>query len=81
MNNSDDYVEINRESNLSIKSYSEEVKENRKFIVNLLRLLSQKKNLHIDVLRKECIETLKTYERDIVLLYDEERNSCTYTIT
>jgi hypothetical protein len=74
-NSSEDYVEINRESNLSSKSYSEEIKENRKFIAILLRLLSQKKNLPSEALRKECIEILKTYERDITVLFDEEQNT------
>jgi hypothetical protein len=78
MNISDDYIEINRESTISNKSYNEEIKENRKFISQLLRQLSQKKNSPCDVLKKECIEILKTYERDIIMLVDDEKNSCKY---
>jgi hypothetical protein len=80
MNNNDEIIEINRDSVVSFKSYNNEIKENRKFISNLLRLLSHKKNLQSDLIRKECIEILRTYERDITVLYDEEKNTCKFVL-
>ncbi len=63
--------------NESLRSSQNEIKENRKFINFFIRSLNSKKNLPSQTLQKECIDILQSCERDILKLYDEDKNNRT----
>lgn len=74
--------ENNDESNInnlsqrtSLKSDANEIKKNRKIIADYFRTLNSKKNLSHEIIKTESINFLKSLNRDITQIYDQDRNS------
>ena len=63
--------------NESFLSSQNEILESRKFMNILIRSLNSKKNLPPQSLQKECMDILKSCKRDILKIYDEDRNNRT----
>lgn len=62
--------------NESQKLAHEEIKENRKFINYIFRTLNQKKNLPAEMLHRECVELLRSSDKDITRIVDGDKNTC-----
>lgn len=58
------------------KTKKDDLKENRKFMLFVLRNLTQKKNYSYDLQKRDCLEMLRNSNRDLTKITDEEKNTC-----
>ena len=60
----------------SLKSDTNEIKKNRKFISEYFRLINSKKNSSHEIIKYESINFLNSLDRDITQIFDHDKNTC-----